>query len=61
MKIGIVGTGTVGCACAMAAVNRGTARNIEVLQPDMSDAEREGLRKSAKTMKDAPHAVREAA
>ncbi|MGB6341936.1 MAG: hypothetical protein WA889_10430 [Xanthobacteraceae bacterium] len=45
----------------MAAVNRGTARNIEVLQPDMSDAEREGLRKSAKTMKDAPHAVREAA
>ncbi len=26
---------------------------IEVLQPDMSDSEREGLQKSAKTMKDA--------
>lgn len=28
MKIGIIGTGTVGCACAKAAVNRGSARNI---------------------------------
>jgi L-lactate dehydrogenase len=28
MKIGIIGTGTVGCACAMAAVNRGSAREI---------------------------------
>ena len=28
MKIGIVGTGNVGCACAMAAVCRGSAREI---------------------------------
>ncbi len=28
MKIGIIGTGSVGCACAMAAVNRGSAREI---------------------------------
>jgi len=28
MKIGIIGTGNVGCACAMAAVNRGSARHI---------------------------------
>jgi L-lactate dehydrogenase len=28
MKIGIVGTGHVGCACAMAAVIRGSAREI---------------------------------
>jgi L-lactate dehydrogenase len=28
MKIGIVGTGNVGCACAMAAVIRGSAREI---------------------------------
>src|SRR6202012_5045362 len=28
MKIGIIGTGTVGCAIAMAAVNRGSAREI---------------------------------
>jgi L-lactate dehydrogenase len=28
MKMGIVGTGNVGCACAMAAVIRGSAREI---------------------------------
>src|SRR5947209_4566981 len=28
VKIGIIGTGNVGCACAMAAVNRGSAREI---------------------------------
>jgi L-lactate dehydrogenase len=28
MKIGIIGTGAVGCACAMAAVTRGSAREI---------------------------------
>src|ERR1700676_3386787 len=28
MKIGIVGAGRVGCACALAAVVRGSARNI---------------------------------
>ena len=28
MKLGIIGTGNVGCACAMAAVNRGSARKI---------------------------------
>src|SRR6185312_4111682 len=28
MKLGIVGAGNVGCACALTAVNRGTAREI---------------------------------
>ncbi|MGB6418718.1 MAG: NAD(P)-binding domain-containing protein, partial [Pseudolabrys sp.] len=28
MKLGIVGTGNVGCACTMAAVIRGSAREI---------------------------------
>jgi len=28
MKIGVVGTGAVGCACALAAVTRGSARQI---------------------------------
>jgi L-lactate dehydrogenase len=28
MKIGIIGTGNVGCACAMAAVNRGSAHEV---------------------------------
>ncbi len=28
MKVGIVGTGSVGCACATAAVNRGSAREV---------------------------------
>jgi L-lactate dehydrogenase len=28
MKIGIIGTGDVGCACAMAAVTRASARTI---------------------------------
>ena len=32
---------------------------IEVLQPEMSDAEREGLQKSAKTMKDALERAKE--
>jgi L-lactate dehydrogenase len=28
MKVGIIGAGNVGCACALTAVNRGTARDI---------------------------------
>jgi L-lactate dehydrogenase len=31
MKVGIVGAGNVGCACAMAAVIRGGAREIVVV------------------------------
>jgi malate/lactate dehydrogenase len=31
MKIGIVGTGTVDCACTMAAVNRGSVRKIVLI------------------------------
>jgi L-lactate dehydrogenase len=31
MKIGIIGAGRVGCACALAAVTRGSARNIVIL------------------------------
>ena len=39
MKIGIVGAGTVGCACAMAAVNRGTARDIVLVNRTRKTAE----------------------
>jgi L-lactate dehydrogenase len=39
MKIGIVGIGTVGCACAMAAVNRGSARNIVLVNRTRKTAE----------------------
>ena len=39
MKIGIIGTGTVGCACAMAAVNRGTAREIVLVNRTRKTAE----------------------
>src|SRR5205823_924482 len=39
MKIGIVGTGTVGCACAMAAVNRGSARQIVLVNRTRKPAE----------------------
>ncbi len=39
MKIGIIGTGTVGCACAMAAVNRGSARNIVLVNRTRKTAE----------------------
>ncbi len=28
MKVGIIGAGKVGCACALAAVARGTAREM---------------------------------
>jgi L-lactate dehydrogenase len=31
VKIGIIGTGNVGCACAMAAVTRGSAREIVLI------------------------------
>src|SRR6476619_5608406 len=31
MKIGIIGAGRVGCACALAAVTRGSARNIVIV------------------------------
>src|ERR1700739_771764 len=39
MKIGIIGTGTVGCACAMAAVNRGSARDIVLVNRTRKRAE----------------------
>src|SRR5262252_2598758 len=39
MKIGIVGVGNVGCACAMAAVNRGSAREIVLLNRSRKTAE----------------------
>src|SRR6202045_911881 len=39
MKIGIVGTGTVGCACAMAAVNRGSAREVVLVNRTRKTAE----------------------
>jgi L-lactate dehydrogenase len=39
MKIGIVGTGTVGCAAAMAAVNRGSAREIVLVNRTRKTAE----------------------
>ena len=38
-KIGIVGTGAVGCACAMAAVNRGSAREIVLVNRTRKIAE----------------------
>ncbi len=39
MKIGIIGAGTVGCACAMAAVNRGSAREIVLVNRTRKTAE----------------------
>jgi L-lactate dehydrogenase len=39
MKIGIVGTGNVGCACAMAAAVRGSARNIVLVNRTRKTAE----------------------
>ena len=39
MKIGIIGTGNVGCACAMAAVNRGSAREIVLVNRSRKTAE----------------------
>ena len=39
MKIGIIGAGTVGCACAMAAVNRGSARQIVLVNRTRKTAE----------------------
>jgi L-lactate dehydrogenase len=39
MKIGIVGTGNVGCACAMAALIRGSAREIVLVNRDRKTAE----------------------
>ena len=39
MKIGIIGTGNVGCACAMAAVNRGSAREIVLVNRSRQTAE----------------------
>lgn len=38
-KIGIVGVGAVGCACAMAAVNRGSAREIVLIDRTAKRAE----------------------
>ena len=39
MKIGIVGTGKVGCACAMATVIRGSAREIVLVNRTRKTAE----------------------
>jgi L-lactate dehydrogenase len=39
MKIGIVGTGNVGCACAMAATGRGSARSIVLVNRTRKTAE----------------------
>jgi L-lactate dehydrogenase len=39
VKIGIIGTGNVGCACAMAALNRGSAREIVLVNRDRKTAE----------------------
>jgi len=39
MKIGIVGTGNVGCACAMAAVTRGSARTVVLVNRTRKTAE----------------------
>jgi L-lactate dehydrogenase len=39
MKLGIIGTGAVGCACAMAAVNRGSAREIVLVNRTRKTAE----------------------
>jgi len=39
MKIGIVGAGNVGCACAMAATIRGSAREIVLINRTRKRAE----------------------
>ncbi len=39
MKLGIIGTGNVGCACAMAAVMRGSAREIVLVNRTRKTAE----------------------
>src|SRR5256885_16154397 len=39
MKIGIIGTGNVGCACAMAVVARGSAREIILVNRTRKTAE----------------------
>jgi L-lactate dehydrogenase len=39
VKIGIIGTGNVGCACAMAAVTRGSAREIVLVNRTRKTAE----------------------
>ncbi len=39
MKIGIIGTGNVGCACAMAATMRGSAREIVLVNRTRKTAE----------------------
>src|SRR6202140_4805695 len=39
MKIGIVGAGRVGCACALAAVVRGSARTIVIVDRTRKRAE----------------------
>jgi L-lactate dehydrogenase len=38
MKIGIVGTGAVGCACALAATTRGSARKIVLVNRERTTA-----------------------
>src|SRR5271156_3962497 len=39
MKIGIIGTGNVGCACALVAVTRGSAREIVLVNRTRKTAE----------------------
>jgi L-lactate dehydrogenase len=55
MKLGIVGTGNVGCSCAMAAAIRGSAREIVLVNRTRKTAEavatdiRYGTRSGAKS------------
>lgn len=66
MKLGIIGAGNVGCACALAAVTRGSAREIvlvnrtrktaEAVATDIrygTPSERAGLEKSAENLRQA--------
>jgi L-lactate dehydrogenase len=39
MKLGIIGTGNVGCACALAAVTRGSARDVVLVNRTAKTAE----------------------
>ena len=50
MKIGIIGAGRVGCACALAAVTRGSARNIVILDRTRKRAKAVATDLSGKTV-----------
>jgi malate/lactate dehydrogenase len=55
MKLGIVGAGRVGTACALSLVTRGSAREIVIVdrQPAMSDDEKRALGRSAEVLRQA--------